>query len=138
MQGNVSTYRLNSNDIVKMMQGQVMPPSSSILAATIGVTFVSPKNLPQKTMPGFLRVNHNRVHRALRWLKANNPLYREIVILLDRLNELPSDGIPVKISSLAHRSDDVELLADKNDGYVPDENTVKEGWFCYRLIFSCC
>ena len=57
LRGNVSTYRLNTDDIVRMTDSQVMPPSSSILAATIGITFVGPCNLPQKTMPGFLRVN---------------------------------------------------------------------------------
>lgn len=40
--------------IVHMTDTQTMPPSSSILAATIGVTFVGPQNLPQKTMLGFL------------------------------------------------------------------------------------
>lgn len=41
------------DDIVHMTDTQTMPPSS-ILAATIGVTFVGPQNLPQKTMLGFL------------------------------------------------------------------------------------
>ena len=77
LRGNVSTYRLNTDDIVHMTNSQVMPPSSSILAATIGVTFVGPGNLPQKTMPGFLRVNRRRVHDALQWLKKNNPIYRD-------------------------------------------------------------
>lgn len=52
-----------------------MPPPSSILASTIGVTFVRPKNLPQKTMPGFLWVNRAQVWTALQWLQQNNPLY---------------------------------------------------------------
>jgi len=54
LRGNVSTYRLNTNDIAQMTHAQLMLPSSSILAATIGVTFVGPGNLPEKTMPGFL------------------------------------------------------------------------------------
>ncbi len=54
LRGNVSTYHLNTDDIAKMTCDQVMPPPLSILAATIGVTFVRPKNLPEKTMPGFL------------------------------------------------------------------------------------
>ena len=54
LRGNVSTYWLNMDDIVHMTNSQVMPPSSSILTATVGVTFVGPSNLPQKTMPGFL------------------------------------------------------------------------------------
>ena len=57
LHGNVSTYRLNTNDIAQMTHDQIMPPSSSILAATIGVTFVGLGNLLEKTMPGFLQVN---------------------------------------------------------------------------------
>ena len=34
LRGNVSTYRLNTNDIAKMSDTQTMPPSSSILAVT--------------------------------------------------------------------------------------------------------
>ncbi|KAH9033534.1 hypothetical protein EDB85DRAFT_1851513, partial [Lactarius pseudohatsudake] len=97
LRGNVSTYRLNTDDIASMTDTQIMPPSSVILAATIGVTFVGPKNLPEKTMPGFLRVNCERVHTALLWLKENNPLYRNIVISSDRLHSLPANGIPPEI-----------------------------------------
>lgn len=59
LRGNVSTYRLNTDDIVSMTDSQIMPPPSTILAATIGVTFVGPRNLPQKTMPSFLYLNRN-------------------------------------------------------------------------------
>ncbi|KAH9007948.1 hypothetical protein EDB83DRAFT_2208089, partial [Lactarius deliciosus] len=97
LRGNVSTYRLNTDNIVKMTDTQIMPPSVSILAATIGVTFVGPKNLSKKTMPSFLRINRAHVHVVLLWLKENNPLYRDIIILLDRLNELPCNGIPLEI-----------------------------------------
>ncbi|KAF8263016.1 hypothetical protein EI94DRAFT_1523012, partial [Lactarius quietus] len=63
-----------------MTETQIMPPSATILAATFGVTFIGPRNLPEKTMPGFLQVNRIRVHNALQWLKQNNPLYQEICI----------------------------------------------------------
>ncbi|KAH9001654.1 hypothetical protein EDB92DRAFT_1762266, partial [Lactarius akahatsu] len=120
LRGNVSSYRLNTQDVVHMTDGQLMPPSSSILAATIGVTFVGPKNLPQKTLPGFLRVNRTCVRDALLWLKRNNPVYEDIIISSDRLNELPIDGIPDEISSLAKHSNDTSLLAEETDGYVPE------------------
>ena len=119
IRGNISTYCLNTEDIVKMTDSQIMPPSSTILAATIGVTFVGPRNLPEKTMPGFLRVNRRRVHDALLWLKQNNPIYHHIIISVDRLNELPLDDIPQEIRSLMKHSDDFLQFADENDGYVP-------------------
>jgi hypothetical protein len=104
-----------------MTDEKIMPPASSILAATIGVTFVGPKNLPQKTFPGFLRVNRTRVHMALEWLKKNNPLYKDIAISSDRLRDLHTDSVPSEISSLARCSEDTALLAEENDSYVPEE-----------------
>lgn len=122
LQGNVSTYRLNTNDVAKITDDNVMPPRASILAATIGVTFVGPKNLPEKTLPGFLRVNRARVRAALVWLKANNPIYHQVSISVERLNELPIDDVPCEISSLARHCEDASLLAQENDGYVPEDN----------------
>ena len=127
VRGNVSTYRLNTDDIVEMTDTHVMPPSSAILAATIGVTFVGPRNLPQRTMPGFLRVNRNRVHDALSWLKLHNPLYRDVIISTERLLELPLDGVPVEISALAKHSDDLNVLGCEDDGYLPDATYCDDG-----------
>ncbi|KAH9045123.1 hypothetical protein EDB84DRAFT_1265854 [Lactarius hengduanensis] len=127
LRGNMSTYRLNTNNIACLTDTQIMPPSLAILATTIGVTFVGPKNLPEKTMPGFLWVNRTRVRLALEWLKFNNPIYRDIVISSDRLCELPVDGVPIEITSLAHHSEDTVLLAEETDGYVPDDNDLETG-----------
>ena len=54
LHGNVSTYCLNTDQITHLSSSHVMPPSSAILASTISITFVGPKNLPQRMMPGFL------------------------------------------------------------------------------------
>ena len=86
LQGNVSTYCLNTDDIALMMDAQLMSPSSAILAATIGITFVGHRNLFQRTMPSFLHVNWHHVHDTLLWLKENNPIYQDIVISSSRLN----------------------------------------------------
>ncbi|KAF8268870.1 hypothetical protein EI94DRAFT_1799915 [Lactarius quietus] len=118
LRGNVSTYRLNTDQIAHLTSSHIMPPSSTILAATIGVTFVGPKNFPQKTMPGFLRVNRTRVRVALEWLKENNPLYRNITISAERLEVLPVNDVPEEILSLAKYSDDTRLLAEEMDGYM--------------------
>ena len=129
LRGNVSTYRLNTNNIINMTDSQVMPPSPEILAAMIGVTFVGPKNLPEKTMPGFLCVNRARVHDALWWLKENNPIYQNIQISSGRLNTLPVDGVPLQIWSLMKHSDDTTLLSEEHDNYVPEEDGDDGGQF---------
>ena len=136
LRGNVSTYRLNTNDIINMTETQVMPPSPEILSATIRVTFVGPKNLPEKTLPGFLRVNRARVHDALRWLKENNPIYKNIEISSDRLNTLPVDEVPVEIWSLMKHSDDTTLLAEEHENYVPEDLSNDVGQSIFSFILS--
>lgn len=119
LRGNVSTYPLNTNQIVQLASNSVMLPSPAILATTIGVTFIGPNNLPQRNLPPFLHVNHTRVWVALEWLKAHNPLYSDITISQDNLEALPVNGIPREIVSLVKYSDDTKLLAEEMDGYVP-------------------
>ena len=80
LKGNVSTYRLDCEEIQDMIQGPSMPPPVSILSSIIGVTFVGPKNVPSSLMPEMLYVQRNRVRQALEWLKAHNPLYHDMVI----------------------------------------------------------
>ena len=131
LRGNVSTYRLNTDQIAHLASGHIMPPSSTVLAATIGVTFVGPRNLPQRTLPGFLRVNRTRVRVALEWLKENNPLYANISISAERLDELPIDGIPEEILSVAKYSDDTRLLEEERNGYVPGDDADESGELAY-------
>ena len=121
LRGNVSSYRLDTNEIADMVEGNIMPFPSKILASTIGVTLVGPKNIPEKTMPGFLRVRRNRVRAALVWLKANNPIYADIEISEERLERLDLDGIPVEILATVRFSDQVEELDRERAGYVPDD-----------------
>ena len=93
LKGNVSTYRLDSEEIQNIIQGPFMPPPASILSSIIGVTFVGPNNVPSSLMPEMLYVRRNRVREALEWLKANNPLYHDMVISEERLSQLPETGI---------------------------------------------
>jgi hypothetical protein len=129
--GNISTYCLNTNDIVTMMDAQIMPPLPSILAVIIGVTFVGPCNILEKTMPGFLHVNCACVHQALQWLKANNPIYETIVISSEHLEVLPVNNIPIKILRVVKTSDDTNLLAEEHDDYVPHDFDPSPCFICY-------
>jgi len=47
------------------------------------------------------------------------------------LNELPIDGVPIEISSLAKHSEDMELLAEERDGYIPENNPKDVGKYGY-------
>ncbi|KAF8263824.1 hypothetical protein EI94DRAFT_1703716 [Lactarius quietus] len=104
-----------------MTSSHFMPQPSLILPATIGITFVGPKILPQKTMPGFLHVNRTRVLTALHWLKHNNPLYEHIVISDSRLNDLPTNAVPEELIAVAKHSIDENLLSSETDNYVLED-----------------
>ena len=80
LQGNVSTYRLDIAEIADMVADNIMPRPIKILVSIIGVTIVGPKNIPERSLPGFFRVRRQQVKAGLTWLKANNPLYADIII----------------------------------------------------------
>lgn len=109
-----------------MVVGNAMPPPSRILASIIGVTLVGPNNIPEKTMPGFLRVRRRRVREALKWLKLHNPLYANIEISHERLSELETDGIPREIIQATRYSNDTESLHKESSGYVPNDDEFDE------------
>ncbi|KAG2126642.1 hypothetical protein BD769DRAFT_1387978 [Suillus cothurnatus] len=56
--GNVSTYQLNTPDITAMIEGNLLPHHPALLATTISITIIGPKNLPVKLLPQFLEQHH--------------------------------------------------------------------------------
>jgi hypothetical protein len=122
LRGNVSTYRFDMDEIADMVQGNIMPNPSQILASTIGVTIIGPKNVRERTMPGFLWVRRHRVWAALTWLQANNPLYTDIVISDERLDAIARNGIPEEILNATRYSDNIEELERERAGYVPEDD----------------
>lgn len=135
LKGNVSTYQLDQGQIASMIDGTIMPQSAKLLAATIGITFVGPRNLPDKCIPGLFRVRRQRVQMALEWLKENNPLFANITISATRLAELPENDIPYELCVTARHSTDVDKLDAEHEGYVPSQETLDDGsddgmYFC--------
>ncbi|KAF7293479.1 ATP-dependent DNA helicase [Mycena indigotica] len=121
MRGNVSTYRLNPTLIEEMVTGNLMPRPIGILAATISVTFVGAKNVPLFVLPKMFEVQRRRVHDALVWLQANNPLYANIEISSERLAELPEHGVPEELTTTARYTEDASVIAREHGGYVPSD-----------------
>ncbi|KAG2738913.1 hypothetical protein P692DRAFT_20851588 [Suillus brevipes Sb2] len=122
IRGNVSTYRLNTSDIADMVNPKCLPPKPAILASTIGVTIVGPKNFPEHSIPHILVVNRTRVHDALRFLKKENPLYADVSISEEHLQELPENGVPHEIMDMIKHSEDIGALEKERDGYVAEDD----------------
>lgn len=116
---NVSTYKLDTKEIASFISSNQLPHQATVLSSVIAVTFVGPKNIPERCMKGIFRVKRHRVHRALIWLKEHNPLYHNVEINDELLAELPEDGVPSSIM-LNVRCDPGENRADRSTGYVPE------------------
>ena len=124
LRGNVSTYRLDPQQVATVICDSgtsMMPPPAKILSAIIGITFVGPKGLTTKAMPTMFRVRRSAVREALQWLKENNPIYADIEISEERLQELPENDIPDELLSIARFSEDIGAVYREQDGYVPSQ-----------------
>lgn len=68
------------------------------------------------------------VKGALLWLKENNAkYYGDIEINAERLSHLPEDDVPEEIHALVQQTEDIGVLDEESDGYVPNDNN--EGSF---------
>ena len=123
MQGNVSTYQMNMDAIASMVEGKMMPRLPSILASLITITFVAAGKIPKTWLHTTFRVRRAVVLGALLWLKFNNPkYYGDVEINASRLAHLPEDDVPEEIHSLVRQTEDVSVLEEESDGYVPRDN----------------
>ena len=140
LKGNVSTYQLDQGQIASMIDGTILPQQPKILAATIGITFVGPRNLPDRSLPDIFRIRRTRVRRALEWLKDNNPLFSNITISASRLAELPENDIPYELRVTTKLLSDVDKLHAEQDGYVPVQEACDEeedeGKFGLSAVYS--
>ena len=124
MRGNVSTYQLNTDAIASMVEGKLMPRPPAILASLISLTFVAVGEIPKPWLHTMFRVRRAVLLKALQWLKMNNPkYYGDIEISTQRLEDLPEDDVPDEINAIVRQTENVAVLDEENDGYVPrDDN----------------
>lgn len=120
VKGNVSSYFLNTEDIVGMIDPGYLPPRPTILAATIGVTFIGRDNIPLRYLPPYLHVRRQRVREAISWLIPRNPLYKGQKISEVNLKMLPEDGVPTEVLDNMKWINDTRVIDRENGGYVPN------------------
>ncbi|KIM64606.1 hypothetical protein SCLCIDRAFT_114565, partial [Scleroderma citrinum Foug A] len=121
MAGNVSLYNMNTDAVVVMLEGQMLPQCPSKLASVIAVTYIGTKKLPKSWLKSTFQVRRHVVHDALIWLKRHNPIYHEVTISNERLDSLPIDDIPWEILSTIRHEPDGEIVQKESAGYVPVE-----------------
>ncbi|KAJ7028348.1 hypothetical protein C8F04DRAFT_890402, partial [Mycena alexandri] len=98
MRGTVSTYDLDTDGVVSMLAGELMPRPPAVLASVISVTYIGVGELPKNWLRTTFRVRRKVVSDALSWLKRNNPkYYGDIKIDEARIAALPEDDVPDEI-----------------------------------------
>ena len=65
MVGNVTTYKLNTKDIIDMLRGKKMPRPMKILSSVIMVTYIGTTKLPKTWLKSTFRVRRRVVLDAL-------------------------------------------------------------------------
>ena len=119
MRGNVSTYELNANAVLEMVEGKLMPRPPAVLSSLISITYIGLGRVPRNWIHSTFRVRRYHIARALAWLKANNPkYYGDVVISQQQLNQLPEDDVPDEILGVIRKLDDVGIVDQESAGYV--------------------
>ncbi|KAM6489672.1 hypothetical protein JOM56_012874, partial [Amanita muscaria] len=98
LRGNVSTYELDMEGAVSMIQGELMPRPVSVLPSVISITFIGRGQLCKSLLRPIFRVRRNFVGEALQWLKNHNTkYYGNIKIDPERMRLLPLDDVPDEV-----------------------------------------
>ena len=128
MRGTVSTYDLNMDGAVSMVQGDLMPRPTVILPSVISVTFIGRGDLPKHWLRTTFCVRRQVIFEALRWLKTHNTkYYGHITIDLDCIRQLPEDDVPPEILGVIRQTTDTGLVDQESAGYVPMDNDERAG-----------
>ena len=127
MGGTVSTFDLDLPGIISMVEGNLMPRPTGLLASLISITFIGLGRLPKHWLRHLFRVRRQKVADALLWLKENNKkYYGNICIDEKRISQLPDDDVPVELLSIVRQSTDIGLIAQESAGYVPSSGEIDD------------
>jgi hypothetical protein len=122
MAGNVTTYELNTAQVVEMLQGNMMPRRPQILASVVAVAFIGLGKVPKNWLKSTFRVRRDAVLQALIWLQNNNPLYKDIIISQENMESLPADDVPEEIMATLRHEENAALVAHERASYVPEDD----------------
>jgi len=121
--GNVTLYDMNTDAVVRMLEGQLLPQPATELASVLGVTYIGTRKLPKTWLKSTFRVRRRVVYEALMWLKEYNHIYHDVVICPERLSKLPEDDIPLEILGVVRHEANDEIVEKEREGYViPDDS----------------
>jgi hypothetical protein len=135
LRGNVTTFEHNLPDVVRMLEGQLMPRPTSILASTITVTYIGPGRIPENWLKKTFRVRRSVVYAALHCFKyvTQHPGYQDINISNEVLDTLPLDNVPIEILATMSYEPDLECVQRESESYASNEGSSK---LHYQIILT--
>jgi hypothetical protein len=125
LKGNVTTYELNMPDIVRMLEGKLMPHPTSILASMIAVSFIGTGQVPKTWLKKTFRVRRAVVHAAIRCLKevTCHPGYKDLIISSEALDQLPEDNVPLEILAAIQHEPNVDKAQQEAESYLQNDQS---------------
>ncbi|KAG8700858.1 hypothetical protein FRC09_005711 [Ceratobasidium sp. 395] len=123
LRGNVTTYHTNAEDVVRMLEGQLMPRKTSILPSLIAITFIGRGSFDKEKIKPLFRVRRDLLYEALLELKEvmKHPGYVNLDIDRKTLDSLPTDDVPDEIYAVVRQDTDEGIVARESAGYVPPD-----------------
>jgi hypothetical protein len=103
-----------------------MPSPVASLASIIAIMFVGSKKLPVDWLKNTFRVRRRVVYEALLWLRIHNPIYADISIDNNRLDELPEDDVPGELLTVVRHEEDEELAERERESYLSADVSVDD------------
>jgi hypothetical protein len=88
--GNIITYPQNPDNLLQLLPS--LPNANTFQIAFVGKILPVPQ-----TIKKILIVRRQKIEKALLWLKANNLLYKDVIISQEYLELLPENDIPTII-----------------------------------------
>ena len=122
MVGNVVSFACNTEKVLSMLTGELMPRPPALLASVIAVSYIGKGRPPKRWLNQTFRVRRHKVYEGLLWLKRRNDQFLSYTISEERLNALPEDGVPYEIAANIRQSEDETAAARESETYVPDDN----------------
>src|SRR5258708_2454033 len=110
MVGNVTTYKLNTKDIIEMLRGNKLPRPMKILLSIIAVTYIGTTKLPKTWLKSTFQVRRRAVLQALHWLIANNHHYHKYEVNEDLIVSMLEDDVPVEILAAVQQEEDTSVI----------------------------
>ncbi|CAF4041639.1 unnamed protein product, partial [Adineta steineri] len=115
LKGNCITFLQNTPNIVNSL-----PLKMADLCDTLKVIFIGARPPERLQLKRILTVRKKKIVEALRWLKKDNILYKNVDINLDNIAQLPEDDIPESIMTTMEQILNDKEVPSERAGYIPD------------------